>query len=66
MKNTNYQWYFLPVKYNHIFKWVFLAQERVNKNIPLQKIIVFAQNYQEAKEMISKKYVTSLAGKIPI
>lgn len=66
MNNVNYQWYFLPVQYNNIFKWIFLVQERMNRNNQLQKIIVFAQNYQEAKEMISKKYIVSWAGRIPV
>ncbi|MGK5614217.1 host cell division inhibitor Icd-like protein [Proteus mirabilis] len=49
-----------------LYKWLFFALERINKNAQPHKVIVFANSYNEAKKIIAKKYIYSFAGKVPL
>ncbi|MBI6255765.1 host cell division inhibitor Icd-like protein [Proteus mirabilis] len=49
-----------------VYKWLFFALERINRNGQPRKVIVFANSYNEAKNIIAKKYIYSFAGKVPL
>ncbi|WP_426576406.1 host cell division inhibitor Icd-like protein [Xenorhabdus stockiae] len=63
--SSNFDWLFLPVINKTLFKWSFLVTERKNKNSQLQKYVVIAESYKEAKQIIAKNYIYTFAGKVP-
>ncbi|WP_426578002.1 host cell division inhibitor Icd-like protein [Xenorhabdus stockiae] len=63
--SSNFDWLFLPAVNTTLFKWSFLVTERKNKDSQLQKYVVIAESYSEAKRIIAKNYIYSFAGKVP-
>lgn len=60
-----YSHIFTPVNNSNLYKWYFLVTERKNKNSPLKKYSVIAENYQEARKIIATKFIYAYAGKVP-
>lgn len=63
--NTSFNWLFLPDVSTRLYKWYFLVTERKNKNSPLQKYSVIAEDYQEARKIIADRFIYVYAGKVP-